>query len=66
MTPLFVLLAVVALTIFLTAPVWFAVGNLIVLVWIATMLYLIFYRQDPISKRAEALGKAPKEGGDDI
>ena len=51
MIALFVFLAVVVAAVFLTAPVWFAVGNLIVLGWIAFMLYLIFYRRDAITKQ---------------
>ncbi|MFQ5858073.1 MAG: hypothetical protein ACE5LU_20910 [Anaerolineae bacterium] len=47
---LFVLLVVVAGAIFLTAPFWVAVGYLVVLAWSAFLLYLIFYRPDPVSK----------------
>lgn len=47
---LFVLLAVVAGLIFLTAPVWAAVGYLVVLVWSAFLLDLIFRRPDPVSQ----------------
>lgn len=47
---LFILLAVVAGLIFLTAPFWTAVGYLVVLSWSAFMLYLIFYRSDPVSR----------------
>ncbi len=47
---LFVLLAVVAAVIFLTAPFWAAVGYLAVLAWSAFLLHLIFYRSDPVSR----------------
>ena len=47
---LFVLLAVVAGAIFLTAPFRVAVGYLIVLAWNGFLLYLIFYRPDPLSQ----------------
>lgn len=47
---LFVLLAVIAVLIFLAAPFWAAVGYLVVLAWTAWMLYLIFYRADHVSR----------------
>lgn len=50
MTLLFILLAVIAALIFLAAPFWTAVGYLVVLAWSAFLLYLIFYRSDPISR----------------
>lgn len=52
---LFVLLAVVAGVIFLTAPFWVAVGYLVVLAWSAFMLYLIFYRPDAVSRAVTEL-----------
>ena len=55
---LFVLLAVVAVLIFLAAPFWAAVGHLAVLAWSAFLLYLIFYRPDPVSRAvAERRGR---------
>ena len=47
---LFVLLAVVAVLIFLAEPFWVAAGYLVVLAWRAFLLYLIFYRPDPVSE----------------
>jgi len=47
---LFVLLAVVAGIIFLTAPFWVAVGYAVVLAWSAFLLHLIFYWPDPVSQ----------------
>jgi hypothetical protein len=62
MTRLFILLAVIAGIIFLAAPFWVAMGYLVVLVWSAFLLYLIFYRPDPISRTVETYG-VYKEGG---
>ncbi len=47
---LFVSLAVVAGLIFLAVPFGVAVGYLVVLAWSAYLLYLIFYRSDPVSQ----------------
>jgi len=55
---LFVLLAVVAGVIFLAAPFWVAVGYLLVLAWSAFLLYLIFYRPDPVSQAVAELQSA--------
>jgi len=49
MTLLFVLLAVTVGIIFWVTPFWVAVGYLITLGWSAFLLYLIFYRTDPVS-----------------
>ncbi len=49
MTLLFVLLAVIAGIIFLVTPFWVAVGYVMTLGWSAFLLYLIFYRADPVS-----------------
>ena len=50
MTLLFILLAVIAAIIFLAVPFWVAVGYLAVLAWSAFLLYLIFFRPDPVSQ----------------
>ena len=47
---LFVLLGAVAVVFFLVLPVVTAVGYLAALLWIAFLLYLVFYRPDPISQ----------------
>ncbi len=52
---LFVLLAVIAVLIFLAQPFWVAVGYLVVLAWSAFLLYLIFYRPDPVSEAVAQL-----------
>jgi hypothetical protein len=52
---LFVLLAVVAALIFLAAPLWVAVGYLVVLAWSAFLLHLIFNRPDPVSEAVAQL-----------
>lgn len=62
MTLLFILLAVIAGIIFLAAPFWAAVDYLVVLVWSAFLLYLIFYRPDPVS-RAVVEHQLDPEGG---
>lgn len=55
MNLIFVLLAVVAAAIFLTASLWVAVGNLLVLAWSAFLLSLIFYVPEPVSKAVAKL-----------
>lgn len=47
---LFILLGVIAVIFFLTLPGGTAVGYLAALIWIAFLLYLVFYRPDPISR----------------
>lgn len=54
---LFVLLGVIAVIIFLAAPFWTAIGYLVVLAWIAFLLYLIFYRSDSVSQATGGHGE---------
>ena len=53
---LFVLLGVVAVIFFLVLPGTTAVGYLVALIWIAFLLYLVFYRPDPISRAVDEQG----------
>lgn len=58
---LFPLLAVVILVIFLALPLQAALGYLIVIAWVAFMLYLVFYRKDPVAQALQKLsGKERK------
>jgi hypothetical protein len=59
---LFALLAVIAVAVFLTAPLVMAVGLVIVLIWTAFLLYLIFYRADPVSRAVTELQSAIASG----
>lgn len=62
MTLLFILLALIAGIIFLSLSFGAAIGYLVVLVWSAFLLYLIFYRPDPVSRAVAAHGVGT-EGG---
>jgi len=59
---LFALLGVVAVAIFLTTPFWVAVGFAVVLAWTAFLLYLIFYRPDPVSEAVTELPSGDRIG----
>lgn len=50
MSWLFILLGIVAVVFFLVLPGATAVGYLAALIWITFLLYLVFYRPDPISR----------------
>lgn len=54
---LFPLLAVVIVVVFLALPVQSAIGYLVVIAWIAFMLYIIFYRKDRVSQAVEKLDR---------
>lgn len=54
---LFALLGIIAAIIFLVASLWTAIGYLVVLAWIAFLLYLIFYRPDPVSRATGGYGE---------
>ncbi len=47
---LFPLLGLVALVLTLALPAQAIWGYLVVLAWVAFMLYLIFYRKDPVAR----------------
>jgi hypothetical protein len=54
---LFPLIAVVILVIFLALPVQAALGYLAVIAWIAFMLYLVFYRGDPVTQALQKMDR---------
>ncbi len=60
MLVLFVLLAVVAVIGFIVLPLVAALAYTGVLVWVAYLLQLLFYREDSVSK---ALGEKHSDGG---
>jgi len=60
MSLLFVLLAVIAGVMFLTAPFWVAVGYAVVLAWSAFLLHLIFQRPDPVSRAVAEYLRVPQ------
>ncbi|MBI2304756.1 MAG: hypothetical protein HYU86_08445 [Chloroflexi bacterium] len=57
---LFLLLAVIALAIILYLPLGAGLGYLVVITWIALMLYLVFYREDAVSQTLEKRVKEVK------
>lgn len=54
---LFPLLAVVILVIFLALPVQAGLGYLTVIIWIAFMLYLVFYHKDPVAQALQKIDR---------
>ena len=58
---LFLLLAAVGLTVGIALPLRAALGYLAVLIWVGFMLYLIFYRSDPVARALQEVdGKEVK------
>ena len=57
---LFLILFVIAVLFFLTLSGWVAAGYVLVLLWTAGLLYLIFYRSDEISAAVNEITKTER------